>query len=462
VSNWFGAALSRVPDYRRFLTVDEMVARARAKAEQHPRLVSIETAGRSTDGEPITMVRIGDGPRRMLAYALPHPNEPIGAMLIQFLLDELVTNDELRAGRSWYLLPCLDPDGTRLNEGWFAGPFTIRTYSRHFYRPRAQEQVEWTFPIRHKTFCFDAPISETRALMRALETTRPHFVYSLHNAGFGGAYYYLTHDAPGAYEALHAIPKQRGLFLSLGEPEMPWASAFHPAIYRAPTLVDMYDYLERYGDGDPSDTIQGGASSFDYLRTLGLHDTVALITELPYFQAPQIEDLTPIDGTRRDVILTGLERTAEVVDVMDRTLRHIEPHMSLDTRFHRAVASFVESMRKGDASTERWAKSADGMNVPATVAQRADTHHVGLFYRSLIASMLTRAIDAQLAAGWNAVLLHERDALSGHLERWFEEIERHLDISTLPIKSLVEVQYGALLAVLDGAPGPSALERPPA
>lgn len=444
----YASALERVPDYDRFLTLDEMLAHARRTVERHPDLASVETVGRSTDGEPIQMVRIGDGPQRMLAYALPHPNEPIGAMLIQFLLEELITNHDLRGGRSWYLLPCVDPDGTRLNEGWFAGPYTIRTYARHFYRPRSQEQVEWTFPISYKSFTFDAPIAETRALMRALEAVRPHFVYSLHNAGFGGAYYYLTHDIPEAYDALHAIPKERGLFLSLGEPEMPWATEFHPAVFKAPTLADMYDYLERYGEGDPAETIQGGASSFDYLRTLGLDGSVALITELPYFQAPQIEDQTPLAATRRDVILSGIARTREVIDVLEAALARIEPFMTLDTRFHRTVSSFVRYMRKSDANTARWAKGAEGMDVPATVAQAADTKHIGLFYRLLIASMLPRAIDAQLEATPSDVLTRERDALNHRLQLWADEIEQHLDISAVPIKPLVEVQFGAMLAVL--------------
>src|SRR5690606_16050448 len=134
------AALGRVPDYDRFYTFEEMTARARSVAERHPSLASLETVGASTEGRPIEMVRIGDGPQRILLYALPHPNEPIGAMLVQFLLDELIGNEELRSGRSWYLLPCVDPDGTVLNEGWFTGPFTVRNYARHFYRPRSVEQ----------------------------------------------------------------------------------------------------------------------------------------------------------------------------------------------------------------------------------------------------------------------------------------------------------------------------------
>src|SRR5690606_35064038 len=123
------AALARVPDYDRFYTFAEMLDSAHGVAASHPDLVSIERVGSSTEGRPIEMVRIGDGPQRLLLYALPHPNEPIGAVLVQFLLEELVANEALRRGRSWYLLPCVDPDGTVLNEGWFAGPFTVRNYA---------------------------------------------------------------------------------------------------------------------------------------------------------------------------------------------------------------------------------------------------------------------------------------------------------------------------------------------
>lgn len=384
-----------------------------------------------------------------MLFACPHPNEPIGAMLIQFLLDELIADEGLRAGRSWYLMPCVDPDGTRLNEGWFAGPFTIRNYARHFYRPRSEEQVEWSFPVAYKEYAFDAPIPETQALMKALARVRPHFVYSLHNAGFGGVYYYLSHDVPEAYPSLHDIPKRRGLFLSLGEAEMPWAVEFHPAVYKTPTLADAYDHHEKYGDGSPAKTMQGGASSFDHLRTLGLDDTVALITELPYFQAPQIEDQTPVAATRRDVILEGVNRTRAMVVALDAVLDAIAPHMTLDTRFYRTVTSFARYFRDNVDSKRRWAETADDMDRAATVAQQADELHVGTFYRLLIASMLRRAIDAQLAAGANDVLVAARARLEADLDRWAREIEANLDSSPIPIKKLVEVQYGAMLAVLD-------------
>lgn len=441
------AALSRVPDYERFLSLDEMYARARAVAEAHPDLVEHRIVGSSTDGGDIPMVRIGDGNDHLLLYASPHPNEPIGAMLVQFLLEELVVNERLREGRSWFLLPCVDPDGTRLNEGWFAGPYTVRDYAANFYRPRSEEQVEWTFPIRYKDLDFQAPMPETRSLMRAFEIADPRFVYSLHNAGFGGVYYYISHDIRDAYDDFYRIPTERGLTLSLGEPEMPWAVEFAPAVYKMISIRDAYDYFDTYGTGSPAALIHGGASSYDHLSSRGA--PVMLITELPYFQSPQVSDTTPTERTRREIILAGIGQTREMMAALRVLLERIAPEMGSDTRFYRTVVSFVDQATNNLESKRTWAESAEGMGAPATVAQEVDELYVGPFYQLLNASMLRRALDEQLSVTPSDNLRHARNDLEGMLEAWTDRIETGLEYSAIPIRKLVEVQYGALLSLLN-------------
>lgn len=462
------ALLARVPDYPFFLTVDELFAAARGVAAAHPEVAAYSEVGTSTDGTPIPMVTIGDGPQRIMLVACPHPNEPIGAMLVRFLMDELVVNGELRAGRTWYLLPCVDPDGVRLNEGWFRGPFTLRHYARHFYRPRFEEQVEWTFPVRYKTFVFDQPLPETRALMAAIEQARPHILYSLHNAGFGGVFYYLSHDLQAAYPELHRIPTDRGLALFQGEPEVPWARPLHPAVYAIPKSTDAYDYFEQFGVGDPAAQMMGGASSFEYAERFG--SPISLVTEVPYYQSPKIADTTPTGRTRREVVLAGLERVREVVGLLDRLLAQTLPVMTEDSRLLRAVAAFTASQLKMLESQARWAAQAEGMDQPATVAQEADALYLGPFYRVLVASMLHRAFEHQLAhlerlpaeaplpgpdgatldrAQAEALIRQADGELERHLDRWLTEVETHLPYTVIPIRNLVQVQYGALLAVLE-------------
>lgn len=440
-------ALAKVPDYQRFYTLDEMLAHAREVVAKNPHLARYQEVGHSTDGEAIPMISIGDGPTPVLLFACPHPNEPIGAMLIQFLLDELIENEALRGGYTWHLLPCVDPDGTRLNEGWFAGPFTIRNYARHFYRPRSEEQVEWTFPIRYKNFIFDQPMPETQALMKAFDTTLPRFVYSLHNAGFGGVYYYISHDLPAAYEAFNQIPQSLGLYMQLGEPETPWARTYAPAVYQRLGAASAYDYYEQYGAKDPASLMHGGGSSADYLEPL--NNPVMLITELPYFQSPQVADTRLLDETRGEVILQGIEKDRQVLGTLLELVEACEREMTLDTRFWRASSTFIKQLPKSLESKANWAKEFPGMNEPATLAQKSDALYVATFYKVLIAGMLNRAFSAQLEVGESLSIRQAQARLELEIEAWIQDIEAHLSYNPIPIRSLVQAQYGAMLAVLD-------------
>ncbi|MDH5200633.1 MAG: M14 family zinc carboxypeptidase, partial [Candidatus Bathyarchaeota archaeon] len=166
--------LDSVPEYREFLTVDELNSSSQALADEHGH-VDFFRVGESTEGEPIHALRIGDGPRNALLFGFPHPNEPIGSMTLEYLSRRLAEDDELRdeMGYTWYIVKCIDPDGARLNEGWFKGRFTPLKYALNYYRPPGKNQVEWTFPVDYKTLHFHDPLPETRALMRLIDGPRP-------------------------------------------------------------------------------------------------------------------------------------------------------------------------------------------------------------------------------------------------------------------------------------------------
>jgi len=439
--------LDTVPDYERFLTVDELYAQARKVARAHPELARCRDVGHSTDGEAIPMVSIGDGPIPLLFYALPHPNEPIGAMLVSYLLDELIRSPELREGFTWHLLPCVDPDGTRLNEGWFSPPFTVRRYAAGFYRPPGVEQVEWTFPASHKTFHFDAPIPETRALMAALEEVRPAFVYSLHNAGFGGVYYYISQDVPEVYPEFYRIPAHLGLVLAKGEAEMPWGVSFAPAIYKTSSVAEAYDYYETYTQEDPAAMIGSGGSSSDFLQDLDGHRALTLITELPYFQAAAVADEAPSGQSRREVLLAGKEKTWALTSAVEALSVRVAPFMTLESRLYRAFSLFHQHYLKGDV--DRQAILADPQTLEsATVAQRTDALYVSPFYQLLIYSMLGRALEAQRQQGDAPELAHAEQELAQLLDAGFSELETHLEYQAISIRKAVQMQLGAFLSLL--------------
>ena len=443
--------MNSVPDYSRFFTVDELFNHSSVVAFEHPNLVKYHNVGHSRNGEPIPMLSIGNGTKSLLLYACPHPNEPIGSLLVDFLLDALFEHIELLEAYTWHLLPCVDPDGARLNEGWFSGPFTIRNYAQYFYRPRAEEQVEWTFPIVHKNYSWSTPSNETRALMNAIQLTQPDFVYGLHNSGFGGMYYYISRPLSDIFPELEQLPSSLGLFLAKGEAEAPWVSQFAPAIFSPLSLRNAYDYYEKYTHIDPVTMMSGGGTSFDYLETIGLNKTIFLMAELPYFQSPTVSNDTIIPNrTRRDVLLQGLDKDDESNSILMDLIELIQSAMTLDSSFYRASRSLLELYNTTAASRRQAVLNDNSTLVPATVAQQTDAVYVSVFYKMLIASMLDRALLLQLSQPSVDIKLLE-DAhitLVGHLDNWISDIEQNLPYSSIRIRTLVQAQLGAMLAVL--------------
>ena len=84
----FTRLLENIPDYQSFLTVDELDESSRALAEHYPDAVSLFEMGRTKDGHPLLCLKIGDGPQNALMFGCPHPNEPIGTMMLEYFTEE--------------------------------------------------------------------------------------------------------------------------------------------------------------------------------------------------------------------------------------------------------------------------------------------------------------------------------------------------------------------------------------
>ena len=128
--------------------------------------------------------------------------------------------------------------------------------------------------------------------MRVIDEVKPTLLYSLHNAGFGGVYYYVSDKCEPLYDLFHEIPSWYDLALDLGEPEVPSVEAFSPAIYGVISTAEIYDYLEQNGVPDPAEALQSGTSSADYASQYG---SFYLVVELPYYDEPRVNDLSLSD-----------------------------------------------------------------------------------------------------------------------------------------------------------------------
>jgi hypothetical protein len=129
---FFQNIVSGMPDYREFLTVDELHASLRGLKERYPDVVSLDTVGKTDLGSPIYEFRVGKGKRHALLFGFPHPNEPIGSMMLHYLTEEMAKNVKLRDffDFTWHIVVCAEPDKARLNEGWFKGTLTLAEFER--------------------------------------------------------------------------------------------------------------------------------------------------------------------------------------------------------------------------------------------------------------------------------------------------------------------------------------------
>ncbi len=438
--------MADVPESDRFLTVDEMHAGLDQLAAEYPEIARLRRVGTSTLGEPIRMLSVGSGSRNALLFGCPHPNEPIGGMLIHHLSEAVCKDAELRDAfdYTWHFIPTVDPDGTRLNEGWFAGPFTPTNYARHFYRPAGFEQVEWTFPISYKNLYFDKSLSETEMLMRVIDELKPELMASLHNAGFSGVYYYVSEGDQALFELFQQIPAWEDLPLQLGEAEVPWAEPLAPAVFPMLETSAAYDYIEANG-GDPAGEFSG-TSSFEYSRPYG---TFSIVTEVAYFDDPRINDETPTTVNRGQANLDRLDLSLESRTIMSAFVRAAEKDLRAKTPFETTVRWWLDLEKQQDAE-RNWIASNPDMDRPATEAELFSNRVMPQFYRLCWQGLIVRMLQAELAIGNGTPAIRASlQEATETFERWGAQLESELNFRTVPIRKLVAVQLGAILAAAE-------------
>ncbi len=446
----FAELASAIPEYDSFLTVDELRQRDEHLAAEYDH-VEFDVVGESADGTEMWTLTLGEGDDTALMFAAPHPNEPIGCLTLDFLAHELADNASLRDAFDcqFVLMKAADPDGLQLNEGWFDGPFTLSNYAQNYYRPSTEEQVEWAFPFEHDDYAFGDPVPETEVLMDVIDTHEPGFIFSLHNAGFGGAYFFLSEPLPGLHETLQQIPGEHDIPLHLGEPEVPTVEEFDDVIYQLPTAMKMLKTYEEHGDRDPEE-LAPGANSYDYAQQVTDAPVVELLVELPYFSEPRITDQTELDESRESVLVDAYTDLIEFAEMLRDEYEAIEDLLP-DSRLKRAAGSLCVQGAGMLESQLEWARSAEETNQPATVAQRMDAEYVMQFYFLPVLGMLLRVIDkaAMQADGEDYTALVETRR---KLEREFHErmgtLVEELDYEPIPIQDLVAVQARAGLATL--------------
>lgn len=444
----FEKIVSKVPVINEFLTPEELNDHASDFAFRYPGLAKDRVIGQSKEGKDIHCLQIGAGKKSALLYGTPHPNEPIGCMVVDSFCNIFLRNPELLEDFdfTWYLIPTVDIDGLDKNLGWLKGPFTITNYQKHFFRPAFDQQVEWSFPIEYKEYKFQRPTPETQSLMKLIEEIKPDFIYSLHNSGFGGAYWYITDGDDVLYEALHEVAKKNSIPLSLGDPEMPYCKEFAPAVYQMTGFKDRYDFMEtQVPKGEVTKYLSGGGCSFEYTEVISKSNVHMLIAEIPYFCCAEIENSEMSSEKRIDVLIEGLSSYLDDQKFVLPIYEQVQQLFSRSNQFFLATEERMNSISEMEVRIANL-KSQKKDESLATRSQVFDSIFCLKFYSNLTLSLFRRACEEEISRNPNLLESDKEKLEKAKTEVGVKEdknlayLEKNINYSAIPIQSLVKHQ----------------------
>lgn len=306
------SVLNKIPHFDTFCSVDKL-HRQVDSLRGDPRF-QVSDVGTSVNGVPIHHVRFGQGSVRALFIGFPHCMEAIAGLTISSLITLLQQEhaELTKQDIEWHFVPCIDPDGALLNEGWSQKPLTFESYMRNFHQQPLADQVDATFPVDLGTWTWDSPSQEARVLMGVLDRIRPDFYYSGHDSRLmTGSFYYVKKDIdPHYYEELSAL---------LRNCRMPFAVCVEllrmprvgDGVYRSNPILQPVNATG--ADSPPSRRILAGVggNSYNYLASIN-PDALMLTGELSYIRYVG-DDLSAPSGETRRKILLGVSASNKLV-----------------------------------------------------------------------------------------------------------------------------------------------------
>ncbi|MEU6802900.1 M14 family zinc carboxypeptidase [Streptomyces neyagawaensis] len=437
-----------LPPLLRYPTVDELSARAATLVTRHPHRARLRRVGTSRAGTPMWLLSVGRGTRQALVVAGPHPNEPVGGATVlriaeRALADPRFTED---VDTTWNLLLCLDPDGSRRNEDWLSGPYTLGHYFRHFFRPGFLEQPEWL-----PDGAAAAALPETRALLALQDELRPFFQCSLHGVDVGGGFVELTRDLPGLAERVARIAGRLAVPRELSPYDTLYWPRLGPAVYRIPP--------PRRGDLAAAITEAAVESTWYHPHRYG---TLTAVVEAPMWGVAAVEDGSPSPDAHA-VLRTVSRALRRDTRLLEGILARVRPSVSRGPDAVRLLAPVDDYLLVGPGLADAW--DPDVHDGTARPLPPLDT-----------ARLTTLAISGRRVALRTAGLLHQLVTRAGHdpagalpelnrlLDDWCADYRDRYGARWIPVARQTEYQTRVVLAAFElaarRAPGVPARGEP--
>jgi hypothetical protein len=443
-NNSLNKILGEVPDYSRFLRVEEI----EELADDFRQYASIEekTIGKTAENKPLKMYTMGSGKKTGLIIGVPHSDEPLGSIVTIYFVDWMLKHPEVDFfGWRWLIIPVLEQRGMRMNEGWFGSWGSLVDTAKSYFREPTENQYEWTFPFEYKKYKWVHSRPESDAVKEVIRDEKPDLLCNLHHCGFYDTYFYFSRDLPEAYPRLRELSGSLGLPLSTSNPDVPFGKVLTPGFYQ---MYGLREYIDYYARCEPENllTMRRGSTSDEwYQDTIG---GFSFNCEVPLLESSVKKD-NEISGYQlRGLLEERREQRAATIDYCIDMLTKLEPVFC----FSEPV--LLGSVLKHVASAKLELELADA-KTSATENRFATNFEV--FENDLMVDVADLLLLGQVWHVAETILGNKSkteaeniaSVIDGKILALAKEINRRGKFTQISLQKLVRMQLGSILIIAD-------------
>lgn len=439
----FSEVLDKVPDWDRYYTVDELHESSARLVNDYSDKVELIDLGKSTEGEIIDCLKIGDGKYNALIHGFPNCEEPFGGNLLDYFSWALAEHGDFRDSMNytWYLIKCSDPDGARRCEDFQKGPLTPMNFTLNYYRTPNRLTPESCFPYRYGPLDLNDPVPETKALMKIMDRIPFHFISSLHMMKWGGITYEVPEPCPELYPPLWEVAKKFNVF-----PRKRLGITLAPGIQYADYLSPARGWVEQWAKGNTSIEPIRGCYIYEY----GLMRNPKLFMMVPeccMWYDPRMWDDEPSDTS----IGEALQHAKTTVDENNRFMlkmwEEALPLLENQTSFKVMMDEEMEPIIKNytNVTDPPFEFDEKTHSRKATIAEKVGVEGRDDLYRMFNIGGLIRTLDAELELGGKEKLFDLRDMVQLELQEYDNYLHDNYIVLPHPIRNLVGMSLGSLL-----------------
>ncbi len=443
--------LDKVPEWDRYLTVDEQNTASRKLAEKYPNEVELLDLGNSTQGEPILCLKIGEGRYNAVIHGFPNSEEPYGGNHLTYLSRSLVENPEVTEALdyTWYLIKCSDPDAARRNEGFQKGPLTPLNFSENYYRTPHSITPDGCFPFRYGPLDLNKPTAETKALLSIVDRVKVTFMSSLHMMKWGGISYMVPHECPELYADLQNAAQRFNVFFRKRPGTM-----VAPGIMHALYLQPCRNYVKHYAAGNRNLEPINGCDMYEYVQVWN-PDSFILIPECCLWYEPRMLDDNVSDSTLGEALSYANDVTNESNNFDLEIWKEAEPHLTSETPWKKMVAENIQPLiaKYTNVSNPPFKFDPKVHARKATVAEKIGIEGHDDIYRMFNLGGIYKMLDEELKISGSDKVEELKNRAHDKLVEYDKFLHQNYTVKPTPIRNLVGMSIGALLSASQYAKG---------